>query len=124
MRKYITDARAKGATSIVFSMIPRNNWTTDGRVNRVSDTYGKWAAEAARSEGAFFVDLNDIIARHYQAEGQQKVSDKYFGPRDGTHTVAAGALLNAMSVVEGLRELKECKLNDYLLAAAEGIGEQ
>jgi lysophospholipase L1-like esterase len=124
MRKYITDAGAKGATSIVFSMIPRNHWTPDGRVNRVLDTYGKWAAEAARSEGAFFVDLNDIIARHYETEGRQKVSAKYFGPRDGTHTVAAGALLNAMSVVEGLKKLRECKLNDYLSAAAEKIGGQ
>src|SRR5258705_11084784 len=57
MRKYITDAKTKGATAIVLSPIPRNIWK-DGKVERASPTYGGWAAEAAKATGAFFFDLN------------------------------------------------------------------
>jgi hypothetical protein len=31
-----------------------------------------------------------------------------------THTTDAGAKLNAASVAEGIRKLKECELNRYL----------
>ena len=34
---------------------------------------------------------------------------------DGTHTSPAGAELNAACAAEGLRELKDCELKDYLL---------
>ncbi len=50
MRKYVADARAKGATAVVLSPIPRNIWKND-RVERASNNYGKWAAEAAKAEG-------------------------------------------------------------------------
>src|SRR4051812_34429856 len=46
LRKYITDAKAKGASVIVCSPIPRNMWKGDV-VNRASNDYGKWAKEAA-----------------------------------------------------------------------------
>src|SRR5689334_14788892 len=56
LRKYITDAKAKGATPIVLSPIPRNIWK-DGQVARAANDYGKWAAEAAKSESALFINL-------------------------------------------------------------------
>jgi oligogalacturonide lyase len=43
------------------------------------------------------------------------IKAKYFTPADDTHTSPAGAELNAACVVEGLRELTDCKLKDYLL---------
>src|SRR5580693_9332607 len=55
MRKYIVDARAKGATPIVLSPVPRNIWTADHKVARASNDYGKWAAEAAKAEGVAFI---------------------------------------------------------------------
>ena len=45
------------------------------------------------------------------------IKEKYFTAADNTHTSPAGAELNAACVVEGLRELKDCKLKDYLLPA-------
>lgn len=113
IRKFITDARAKGATAIVCSPIPRNNWN-DARVSRVSDSYGKWAAEAARAEGAAFIDLNEIIARQYERMGQTKVTGICFPPGERTHTSAAGAQINAACVVEGLEALGDCPLVRYL----------
>jgi lysophospholipase L1-like esterase len=113
LRKYIGNAKAKGATPIVLSPIPRNIWK-DGKVARAANDYGKWAAEAAKSEGAFFVNLNEIIAKHYEEAGQPKVAETYFTPTDHTHTTPEGAKLNAACVVEGIRSLKDCPLANYL----------
>ena len=46
LRKYITEAKAKGAIVVVCSPIPRNIWK-DGKVGRAASDYGKWAKEAA-----------------------------------------------------------------------------
>jgi len=113
MRKYITEAKAKGATPIVLSPVPRNNWK-DRKVARNAATYGGWAAEVAKSQSVFFVDLNEIIAQRYESLGQERVGQELFF-NDQTHTSPAGARLNAESVVAGLRELKKCKLTKFLL---------
>jgi rhamnogalacturonan acetylesterase len=113
MRKYIVETKAKGATPIVLSPVPRNNWK-DGKVVRNAATYGGWAAEVAKSQVVFFVDLNEIIAKRYEAVGEERVSKEFFF-NDHTHTSPAGASLNAESVVAGLKELKKCKLTKYLL---------
>jgi rhamnogalacturonan acetylesterase len=113
MRKYIAETKAKGATPIVLSPVPRNNWR-DGKVVRNAVTYGGWAAEVAKSQGVFFIDLNEIIAKQYETIGQEKVSKEFFF-NDQTHTSPAGARLNAQSVVTGLRELKKCKLAKFLV---------
>lgn len=113
LKRYVTDAKAKGATPIVLSPIPRNIWK-DGKVARASNDYGKWARQVAATEAVPFVDLNEIIASHYEAAGQQKVASEYFGPTDHTHTTASGAKLNAGCVVEGLRGLKDCALKEDL----------
>jgi lysophospholipase L1-like esterase len=114
LRKYIGDAKAKGATPIVLSPIPRNIWK-DGKVARAANDYGKWAAEAAKGEGVPFVNLNEIIAKHYEDAGQPKVAKTYFTATDHTHTTPEGAKLNAACVCEGIRSLKDCALANYLV---------
>lgn len=122
LRKYIADAKAKGATPIILSLVPRNMWDSDGKtVNRATNDYTLWASQAAKQGGADFVDLNDIIADHYEALGQEKVKTEFF-LEDHTHTTPAGAKLNALSVVEGLERLEHCALCKYLLA--DGIKPQ
>jgi len=114
LRKFITDAKAKGTTAIICSPIPRNIWR-DGKVIRASEDYGKWAGGAARVQEAFFIDLNAIIAGHYDKLGEEHVSTTFFSPKDRTHTVAAGAKFNAQCVVEGLKAINKCPLTGYLL---------
>ena len=113
LRKYIADTKAKGATAIVLSPVPRNMWKA-GKVNRAAGDYGKWASEAALAGGAAFLPLNDIVADAYEAEGPEKVGAQYFTAQDHTHTTVAGARLNAAKVVEGLKALKDCPLSTYL----------
>lgn len=111
MRQYIADAKARKATPIVLSLVPRKIWK-DGKVARAVNDYGKWAAEAAKTEGVAFVDLNDIVARHYEELGPEKV-DQLFAD-EHTHTNPEGARLNAQGLIEGIRALKDCPLTQYI----------
>jgi len=118
MRKYIQDAKAKGATPIVCSLVPRKIWK-DGKIVRNSGDYAGWAAEVARSEGVPFVDLNEIIAARYDAMGPDKVNP-LFGD-EHTHTTRAGAELNAECVVAGLNALKNDPLAPYFSLHAKKV---
>jgi lysophospholipase L1-like esterase len=114
LRQYIADTKAKGATPIVCSLIPRNDWT-EGKVRRATGSYATWAKEAAKQGDALFIDLNAIIADRYDKLGEETV--KPFFPKEHTHTGWEGALLNAQCVVEGIQALKECPLRQYLAAS-------
>jgi lysophospholipase L1-like esterase len=114
LRQYAKDAQAKGATVILCSPVPRNTWI-DGKIKRGFDGYAEWAADAAKSSGAFFLDLNNLAADRYDALGQEQAA-KYFS--DNQHTTKAGARLNAESAVEGLKRLKDCPLAGCLGPAA------
>ncbi len=103
LRRYIADTLAKGAIPIVCSPIPRKSWTPEGRINRASASYGLWARQAAEQGGAAFLDLNEIIARGYEALGAEAV-EAHFADK-GTHTSPAGAAYNARAVVSGLNGL-------------------
>jgi lysophospholipase L1-like esterase len=109
LKKFIGDAKARGATAIVCSPIPRKTWK-DGKISR--DPYAKWAADVAAAAGVAFVDLNEIIARRYDEMGPEKVEAMFADPH--THTSRAGAELNAECVVAGLKGLKENPLGRYL----------
>ena len=66
LRQVITTAKAKGAVAIACSPIPHNSWSKDGKTVRRATNYGLWAKQAAEQDHAFFVDLNEIIARGYE----------------------------------------------------------
>ncbi|GJM33980.1 MAG: hypothetical protein DHS20C18_29810 [Saprospiraceae bacterium] len=112
MRKYIADSKTKGAIPVVLSMIPRNRWEK-ATVIRASADYGKWAKQAAMQAGAWFIDLNEIVAKKYETIGQETVDAQFF-LEDHTHTTEAGAQLNANSVVDGIQRLRYCQLKDFL----------
>lgn len=111
MKKYILEAKAKGAVPVVFSMVPRNIWK-EGKVELASEMYGKWAKEVSEQNDAFFIDLNERIAKKYEEMGQESV--KAFFTGDHTHTNQTGARLNAEAIVQGIRELRNCELKAYL----------
>jgi rhamnogalacturonan acetylesterase len=111
MRKYVADTLAKGAHPIVCAPIPRKIWK-DGKVERNAANYGGWAHQVAESAKVPFVDLNEIIARRYDALGEAKVEPLFADPH--THTSRAGAELNAECVVAGLKGLPGKPLDAYL----------
>ncbi|QNA42687.1 rhamnogalacturonan acetylesterase [Lacibacter sediminis] len=112
LKKFIRDAKSKGARPIICSMIPRNQFA-DGKVKRANNDFGKWAKEIAESEGVFFIDLNAITADKYDLLGPDQVKNLFHG--DHTHTNVDGAKINAASVVQGIRNLSnELPLVNYL----------
>lgn len=111
MRRYVDDAKAKGAIPIVCSLVPRDNFK-DGKVVRADSTYGGWAKAIARSNGALFIPLNKLVADRYDAMGSEKVHA--FFPVDHTHPDKAGSELTASIVIEAIRDLDKCKLKNYL----------
>lgn len=111
LRKYIRDAKAKGATVIVCSPIPRNDWK-DGKVTRSAESYAGWAQQVAKEEGAYFIDLNNLVAAKYEELGADAV--KPFFPGDHTHTNIDGAKLNAQIVMNALKEIKPGELKKYM----------
>ena len=118
MKKYALDAKAKGATPILCSLVARKIWR-DGKIVRASESYGKWTAEAAKAEGVPFVDLNEIIAERYEKLGPEKVEPLFAD--EHTHTTLAGAKLNAECVISGLKGLKVNPLEPYFSAKAKDV---
>jgi lysophospholipase L1-like esterase len=113
LSKFVTEAKAKGATVFICSPIPRNDWK-DGKLIRYNGTgYGLWAQQTAETTGAFFIDLNSLTADDYDAMGPEKV--KPFFPNEHTHTSKDGAALNAVNVVKGIKQIEKCKLKKYVL---------
>ncbi len=118
LRKMIDDTREKGATPILLSLTPRNEWP-GGHIERRNDSYGKWYREVIEQTGVAFVDVHNIsgdfldkkFSSKDEAKSKQKAS-KYFN-HDHTHTSLLGAQMNARSVARGLRDIQS-PLADFL----------
>ncbi len=118
LRKFISEAKARGATPVVASLTVRNIWV-DGKVERGSGKFGQWAMEVARSEGVAFMDLTKIIADQYEKLGQENVKELFAS--DHTHTSPKGADLNAAAVVAGLKTLSEIPIATYLSEKGKAV---
>lgn len=115
IRQYITEAKAKGATVFVCSLIPRNRWS-NGSMGRNTQDYALWAKEAAEQAGAFFIPLNDLCANFYTQVGQEKTTGFYYPANDATHTTMEGAKQNARIVMGYVQEhFPKSGINKYLL---------
>ena len=105
LKKFIQDVREKGATPILVSLTPRNEWP-NGKIERRNDTYGKWYREVVAETGCEFVDLHNITADFLDKKcGKKEKAMKYFN-HDHTHTSLLGAKTNAQSIAKGLRDNK------------------
>ena len=113
LKKFIHDVREKGATPILVSLTPRNEWP-NGKIERRNDTYGKWYREVVEETGVEVVDLHNITADFLDKKcGKKEKAMKYFN-HDHTHTSLLGAKTNAQSIAKGLRDNKS-PLAEFLL---------
>jgi rhamnogalacturonan acetylesterase len=111
MRKYVRETKAKGAIAIICSLVPRNNWKDERNV-RSNDSWALWAKQVAEQEGAFYIELNGLVADNYDAMGQASV--KAFFQADNTHTNIDGAKLNAELVAKELKRINPGKIKKYM----------
>ncbi|HEU5341618.1 rhamnogalacturonan acetylesterase [Edaphobacter sp.] len=104
IRKYIADARSKGATPILLSLTIRNIWKPgpDGRQHIERDMgYDAGLKQLAQQEHVAYVDMATVEADRLEATGPEKTALLF--PIDHTHTSSQGAELNAQSVAIALR---------------------
>ena len=116
LRKFIAEIRAKGATPVVVSLIPRKAWDDQGKVRRNKGDYAGWAEEVARTEKVGFIDLNELAARRYDELGRDAVMGMFplVTPDERIHTNWAGAQLNAQIVVAGLKALGDQRIASFM----------
>ncbi|EAZ82498.1 rhamnogalacturonan acetylesterase [Algoriphagus machipongonensis] len=113
LRQMIYEAKDKGATPIVCSLIPRNNWE-DGKVNRADEDYALWAKQVAQDTNTPFIDLNKLVADEYDRLGEKYVRENLFNKSDHTHTIKDGAILNAEIVAEAIENINSIDLKSFL----------
>lgn len=102
LKKFIQDVREKGATPILVSLTPRNEWE-NGKIERRNDSYGAWYRQVVNETGVEFVDLHNLAADFYDQKcGSKAKAEKYF-KQDHTHTSLLGAQTSAQCVAKGLR---------------------
>ncbi|HEX2854545.1 MAG TPA: rhamnogalacturonan acetylesterase [Opitutaceae bacterium] len=123
LRKYIADARAKGVTPILCSLIPRKIWDDAGHIKRDKDTYAGWTAKVAQQENVGFIDLNEWVARTHDELGREAVMKLFpqVTPDEHTHPNWAGADLDAQLVVAGAKALPGNPLKAYFSEKAAAI---
>jgi len=104
LKKFIQDVREKGATPILVSLTPRNEWP-GGKIERRNDSYGKWYREVAEETKTEFVDLHNLTADYLDAHCKNKEECSAYYKQDHTHTSLKGAKLNAANIAKGLKEI-------------------
>ena len=114
LRKYISDARAKGMTPILCSPVPHVPKAEVKAGDIENWDYVRNAGQVATNENVLFINLNQITISHYASMTPAEIKAKYFTPADNTHSSFAGAELNAQSVIEGLKKLANCPLVGFL----------
>jgi lysophospholipase L1-like esterase len=116
LRNYFADIRAKGATPIICSLVPRKKWQ-ENRI--VREDYAAWAASAAKNAGVALIDLNAIVADKYEQLGAGQVEPLFADPP--MHTSLEGAQLNAESIIAGLKTQPDIRLNGFLSEKAKTV---
>jgi rhamnogalacturonan acetylesterase len=103
-RKYIADARAKGAIPIMMTVTIRNIWPkgADGQFHIERDMgYREYDMQIAASEHTPMIDMATVAADKFEMLGIPTVALLF--PIDHTHTSPVGAEMNAQSVVTALK---------------------
>jgi rhamnogalacturonan acetylesterase len=103
-RKYIADARAKGATPLLLTVTVRNIWPkgADGQPHIERDMgYRDFDMQIAASEKVPLIDMASVAADKFEMLGVQTTALLF--PIDHTHTSPVGAEMNAASVVTALK---------------------
>lgn len=101
LRRYVTEARERGAIPLVATPVPRQRWTEEGGIVRGEGSYPDWARQVASELDVACLDLAELVAARYEALGAEAV--RAFFADAHTHTTWAGAELTAEIVADWLR---------------------
>ena len=114
IRRFIAETRARGATPVICSLIPRGL----RMANETVVPQAVWARDVAAEENASFIDLHGLISHRYDAMERSEVNALFCG---SPHTSWAGAVFNAESVISGLKALKSDPVAAYYMPRVKEI---
>ncbi len=128
---YINGARAKGAFPVLFSSIPRNNWSGSG-VQQAHKLYTEAMKQLAEALNVPFVDMEASTMAYLSTKGKTYSTDSVFnnlkanvwpnyltGNSDGTHLQENGAY-NFCKVVTN--DIKKHNIYTEVIKLASNIG--
>lgn len=101
-RRFINEIRAKGATPILFTLTPRNDYEPDNpkRIQRKLTDFTPAIFAIGKEMNVPVIDLNDISATKLEKYGPWKTDYHFY--LDKIHSSAYGARMNAASAAEGI----------------------
>ena len=101
-RRFINEVRAKGATPILFTLTPRNDYEEDNpkRIKRKLTDFTPAIFAIGKEMNVPVIDLNDISATKLEQYGPWKTNYHFY--LDKIHSSAYGARMNARSAAEGI----------------------
>ena len=116
LRRFIAEARARGATPVLVTSTQRRNFDAAGKVVNTLGDYPAAMRQTAAEERVPLVDLNAMSERFYEALGPERSKAAFVHYpagtfpgqaaelRDDTHFSNYGAYQLARMVVQGIRD--------------------
>ena len=105
IRRFVNETRAQGGIPVLFTLTPRNDREKDSnKIQRKLTSFTPAIFALGEELKTAVIDLNDISATKLEQYSQWKVDYHFY--LDKIHTSAYGALLNATSAAEGIKNLE------------------
>ncbi len=118
LKRFVDEARAKGATPVLVTSTQRRTFGEDGRIVNTLGDYPAAMRQLAAEEKVALIDLNAMSTRFYEALGPERSkralvhypAGTYPGQtaelQDDTHFSNYGAYQLARMVVQGIRDAR------------------
>ena len=125
MTRFITEAKAKGATTILVTAMNRRNFDADNKINQTLGEYPQATRDVAAEQHVGLIDLNAMSKTLYEAMGPDGTlkafvhypANSFPGQttelKDDTHFNAYGAYELARSIVQAIQD-QHLVLEPYL----------
>lgn len=102
LRRFISEARAHGATPVLVTSTVRRSFDAEGKIVNTLGDYPEVVRRTAAAEKVALIDLNAASKALFEAMGPVN-SKAAFVPTDDTHFNPHGAYLLAEAVVKAIR---------------------
>jgi lysophospholipase L1-like esterase len=103
LKRFIAEARSKGATPILVTPMNRKSLDAEGHVTNTLGDYPDAVRQTAAEEKVALIDLNEMSKRLYEAIGPKDIA-KAFADGDATHHNNYGSYELARCIVQSVRE--------------------
>ena len=103
LRRYVDDARCKGARPILVTPMHRRRFDPAGRITQELAPYAEAMQAVAAEKQVLCIDLHRLSGEAMQAMGDAGCADWFCSPADRTHFSEKGALFMARLIAEELQ---------------------